>query len=305
MNRLLLILSFCLCFAEISSAQKLKISSPDGSRGIPAIKYGRQNGHATIVIESAVEGLDVTTTTFDPVYKSKSENGIQYLVDVNIDSLRKCANPYLYREIILKSPSSSKMQLSVPSAGKEELSDALYYYTVTLPDKFPATLFAEWLLNDHTQIGFRIGYGGRYGFFIGYTCGEYRPSGDNIDNVTTDVDLSYAKLRGYIKTTIFGGFRMGLWHNHVCQLYLNAGLGYGEYGRQWENKVRVENSKYFYSDYIKGVNANASLSFNISMLSLSAGADMIMAKGRFTLEWQLGIGLCFNTQKWFRHKAKL
>lgn len=303
---LLLFIALFITLCNPVSAQKLKISSPDGSRGIPAIKYGRKNGHATIVIESAVNGLNVSTTTYDPVYRHPSRTGTQYSIDVNVDSLRQCGNPYLYRELILTSPNSSKMQLSVPSAGNEELSDALYYYTVTLPDKFPVTLSVEWLMNDHSQKGFRIGYGGRYGFIVGYTWGNYRPSGDNIDNVSSDCDLSYAKLRGYIRTTIFGGFRMGLLSNKVCPLYMYLGLGYGEYGRQWENKIRLENSKYFYSDYIKGVNANLGLSAKImDVISVSAGADMIMSKGKFTMEWQAGIGICLDMKNWFKHKTKL
>lgn len=306
MKKIIFLIFLVLSMASDIFAQKLKVTSPDGSRGIPAIMYGRKKGHAVILIESAIKGLNVTTTTFDDIHQRASSIGTQYLIDVNIDSLKKCEVPYLYREVILSSPISSKMHLSVPSSGKEELSEAIYYYTVTLPEKFPTTLSVEWIMNDHIQKGIRIGYGGRYGFMIGGTLGDFRPSGDYINNVTTDCDLTYAKLKGYVRTTIYGGLRIGLLDlPDITTLILNIGLGYGESGRQWENKVHLENSKYFYSDYIKGVDANFSLSAQVfEFCSISCGGDMIMSKGKFTMEWQVGLGVCLNTAKWFKHRSK-
>ena len=306
MKKILLLIVIVMFISSDIFAQKLKVTSPDGSRGIPAIMYGRKKGHAVIVIESAIKGLNVSTTTFDDIHQRASAIGTQYLIDVDIDSLKKCEVPYLYREVILSSPISSKMHLPVPSSGKEELSEAIYYYTVTLPEKFPTTLSVEWIMNDHIQKGIRIGYGGRYGFMIGGTLGDFRPSGDYINNVTTDCDLTYAKLKGYVRTTIYGGLRIGLLDlPDITTLILNIGLGYGESGRQWENKVHLENSKYFYSDYIKGVDANFSLSAQVfEFCSISCGGDMIMSKGKFTMEWQVGLGVCLNTAKWFKHRSK-
>lgn len=284
--------------------QRLKVTQTDSSRGLPPIQYGRQNGHASIIIESAVENLDVSTTTYDSIIKKHTSRGFMYTIDVNVDSLRNSGDDFLRRVVLLSSPLSSETQLIVPSDNKEDLREAAYYYTVTLPEKFPKTLSIEWLVNTHSQKGIRISYGGRYGFFVGGTLGKFRPSGDNINDVVRDCDLSYAKTCGYICTTIVGGFRMGLIHRNLCTAYMYVGAGYGEYGKQWENKVKLENSRYFYSDYIKGVAVDCGASVSLSNMYFSFGENSILQQGKFMLSWQLGFGLSFNASKWFKIRLK-
>ena len=227
---------------RIMYSQTLKVElSPDKSK----VDRSVTNGTATIFFDSNVEDLSIVCTDQnpeEPIQKIGNKFWVMHVnpkKDIEMDDI-------CYRNFLLKSPSSAEYYLATPEIGNNQV----LYYTVVLPKKFPRVLSAEWIFNEDTQKGFRIAYGRRYGFLFGCTWGNYRPSGDNIDNVTADCDLVGAKLKGYIKTTVYGGMRMGLLSKKDIGIYLNLGLGYGEYGRQWENKNIVENSKYFYSDYI-------------------------------------------------------
>lgn len=278
-----------------ANAQTLKvILSPDKQK----VDREAGEGISTIVFDSKVKDLEISNLMGDECLQL-SNNYIIYRIDTDKD--KRNGLYYSHRVFLLNSPKSSEYVLEIDEIQPKQF----LYYTVVLPDKYPVTLSAEWLMNIHSQKGIRIGYGGRYGFIVGCTWGDYRPSGDNINAVTSDCDLSYAKLRGYIRTTIFGGFRMGLIHSTNFSMFTYLGLGYGEYGRQWENKARLENSKYFYSDYIKGVNANLGLNFHLfDYLSLSLGGDMIMNSGKFMLDCQLGLGIFLKTDNWLKRKIK-
>lgn len=292
-SRLLIIIIFGILLSDWTAtyAQTLQVSlSPDKSK----VDRSVNNGTATIFFDSNVDDLRIVCTDENPDEPVQKIGDKLWFMHINpkkdIDLDGSC-----YRNFLLKSPLSAEYYLTTPEIGNNQV----LYYTVVLPKDFPRVLSVENLINNSSQYGFRIAYGRRYGLLLGCSWGEYRPSGDNINGVTTDCDLLTATLKGYIKTTIYGGMRIGLinWKNTVT--YLNIGLGYGEYGRQWENKSIVENSKYFYSDYIKGLNVNSSLGFNIRGLYLSFGTDMIMSKGKFVIESQFGLGLALNTGKWF------
>lgn len=272
-------------------AQTLKVElSPDKSK----VDRSVSNGTATIFFDSNVDDLSIVCTDEnldEPIQKIGNKLWFMHVdakKDVDLDG-------FCYRNFLLRCPASAEYSLTTPQIGYNQV----LYYTVVLPKSYPKVLSAEWILNKSGKYGFRIAYGRRYGLLLGCSWGEYRPSGDNIDNVTADCDLVGAKLKGYIKTTVYGGMRMGLLSKKDIGMYLNLGLGYGEYGRQWENKNIVENSKYFYSDYIKGLNVNSSIGLNLFGTHLSFGIDMIMSKGKFVLEPQFGFGLAFNTGKWF------
>ena len=58
----------------------------------------------------------------------------------------------------------------------------------------------------------------------------------------------------------------------------------------------MENSKYFYSDYIRGVDFNCGVNVALSGLSLSMGSDIVMNKDRFTVQWQLGLGISISKE---------
>lgn len=290
-NKIFLI-GLLLFLAVDVSAQSLKVTlSPDERK----VNRNTKNGVSTVVFDSKVKGLSIDNGT-DDQWMKPSDNMYVYLIDTQKDLTS--GYEFSQRTFILNSPKSSEYLLEI----EEIIPNQVLYYTVVLPKQFPVTLSVEWILNDHAQKGLRISYGGRYGFFIGGTLGGYRPSGDNIDLVITDCDLSLAKRRGYIRTTFFGGFRMGLISISDFSLYTYIGAGYGEHGCQWENKTRLETSKYFYSDYMKGVNANLGLSLYYSNMILSFGGDMIMAKGKYMIEWQLGFGMYLNTTKWSKRK---
>lgn len=273
-------------------AQTLKVElSPDKSK----VNRSVTNGISTIFFDSNVDDLSIVCTDEnpnEPIQKIGNKLWFMHVdtkKDIDMDGI-------CYRNFLLKSPLSSEYSLTTPEFGFNQV----LYYTVVLPKKYPRLLSVEWLLNEHVQKGIRIAFGRRYGFLLGCSWGDYRPSGDNIEFVTSDCELIGAKLKGYIKTTVYGGMRMGLLSKKDIGMYLNLGLGYGEYGRQWENKNIVENSKYFYSDYIKGLNVNAGMGFNLRGMYFSFGGDAIMSKGKFVMEYQIGMGLAFNTQKWFK-----
>ena len=290
-SRIIYFFLFVLMFADNDylHAQNLEVVlSPDKSK----VDRSTTNGIATIFFESSIQDLSIICTegkSNEPI--NKLNDNIWYThIDVNSDLE---LDGVCYRKFLLKGSEFPEYELTTD----EILPNQVLYYTVALVKKFPKTFSAEWLISSRSQKGFRISYGGRYGVLLGYTWGDYNPSGDNIDDVVSDCDLTYAKPCGYIKRTIFGGLRIGLYQKKECLSYLNVGLGYGEYGRQWENKSRLENSRFFYSDYIKGVNVNSSMSLNYKTLYISFGGDMIMNKGKFMMDWQLGLGIAIGKNK--------
>lgn len=291
-NKIFLI-GLLLFLAVDVNAQNLKVTLSTDTKKVN--RNNVQEGLATIVFDSKVKDLIIDNNT-DDQWTKPNENMFVYLIDTKRDIERNYE--VSQRTFVLNSPSSAEYILETG----EIHSKQFLYYTVVLPPQYPVTLSMEWLMSLHAQKGLRVSFGGRYGLFIGVTWGDFRPSGDNIDLITTDCDLTYAKSRGYIRTTFFGGFRMGLISISDFSLYTYIGAGYGEHGRQWENKTRLENSKYFYSDYMKGVNTNLGLSLYYRNAILSFGGDMIMAKNKFMIEWQLGLGIYLNTIKWSKRK---
>lgn len=273
-------------------AQDLRVTlSPDKRK----IDRNADNGIATIVFDSKVKGLTINSGS-DDTWTMPSDNMFVYLIDTKQDL--KNGFEYSKRVFVLNSPESTEYILEID----EILPKQFFYYTIVLPKKYPVTLSAEWLLNLNTQKGIRISYGGQYGFYLGGTLGDYKPSGDNINKITSDCDLGYAKKVGHIRTTIFGGCRVGLFNNDKMITYGYIGIGYGEYGCQWENRTRLENSKYFYSDYMKGINTNLGISVIYNGFVYSFGGDMVFEKDKFRLDWQLGLGYSLNLNKRHRHK---
>lgn len=294
-SNIIIVTFFGILFSTctVLNAQTLQVSlSPDKSK----VDRSVSNGTATIFFDSNADDLNIVCTDEnpdEPILKIGNKLWFMHVdakEDIDLDG-------FCYRNFLLKCPTSAEYSLTTPEIGYNQV----LYYTVVLPKTYARVLSVEWLLNEHTQKGFRIAFGRRYGFLIGCSWGDYRPSGDDINKVTTDCDLLGAKLKGHIKTTVYGGIRLGLLNKNKNKMamYLNLGLGYGEYGRQWENRSIVENSKYFYSDYIKGLDVNAGLGFNLWGTYLSLGTDMIMSKGKFVMEYQLGFGFALNTEKWF------
>lgn len=287
--------SFCMLLNILNGqAQDLKVTKGES----PKIYRNSGDSIATVIFKSSVKCLSVRTNANDPDTILSNER-LAFLVNVNED-LRD-GNEFCARKFYLDSPQTNTCEFEI----KPIIAKEIYYFNVTIPKKYPQFLTVDYLLSTHSQKGVRVGFGRRYGFFIGFTVGEYSPSGDNIEDVTSDTDLSYAKHLGYIQTTIFSGLRIGLVHNTHFTTFMNIGLGYGQYGRQWENRTKVENSKYFYTDLIKGVDANLGFCFTYDTLSISAGSDAIISKGKCMMTLQFGIGVCLDTKHLFSIKKRL
>lgn len=297
-NKILFFLLFVFLSVEVNS-QTLKVAlSPDERK----VNRNTKDGISTIIFDSKVKDLKIDNGT-DDQWMKPSEDIFVYFVDTKKDLER--GYELSQRNFTLNSPKSAEYLLEID----EIFPNQVLYYTVVLPKQIPVTLSLEWMTGATRTgaSGVRVGYGGRYGFVAGYTWGEYRPSGDNIDNITTDCDLTYAKPIGYIKTTIFGGLRLGLFYNDnkMMSMHMYMGVGYGEYARQWENKVVMENSRYFYSDYMKGVNVNMGINFNLLYWVYSFGVDVVMSEGKFVIECQGGIGYCIPVPSKNKHKKKM
>ena len=289
-----------LLFSVPCFGQRLKIAKEEMKQ-----KVGANKNHATIIIESAVNGLDVSTTSGDTIVQATSNIGKTWIIDVNLEKERRLGDRgLLSRNLIFRSPSSSQLEIKIPGYG-QELQQATYYYTVILPDRFPSTISAEWLISGATGKGFRIGYGKRYGVYFSYKWGNYKPSGNNISDIMEDCNLSSAKELGYIRESYIVGARIGLFQYKWCQAFALIGGGYGKYGRQWQNPTKVGDNIYFYSDYIKGFNGNVAFSFVLTnSYTISIGTDIILSKGKTNMDFELGIGYGFTTTNWFKHKKK-
>lgn len=299
MNKLLSILllfSSCLmCFS-----QELKVmESPDKNK----IDREVSNGIASIIFDSKVKDLYISNELNDERIDLHDGRTI-FLIKPEADSVVQEIG-YPRRDYILKTPKTSEYLLSL----KDIMPKQVYYYTVTLPNKFPLTLSAEYLFSKSTNYGFRIAFGKQIGGYVSYRWGKYKPSGNSIDNITTDGDISQAKYLGYIREAITGGVRIGVLHKDVWKtkfgLYLLVGGGYGTYGRQWQNPTELEGNIYFYSDFIKGFNGDLAIQCTLgNWIVLSAGADAIFSKQRTSFDYLLGIGLNLNFTKLFKKKSE-
>lgn len=176
--------------------------------------------------------------------------------------------------------------------------------TTRKPEGFPVRLSIEYLYSKTAYHGIRIAYGGRLGAYLTYKWGEYYKAGTNIDDYTTDTDVSHAQELGYIRKSITGGVRLGI-NKKVVPVYAYIGGGYGEYGRQWQNLTEIDKNVYFHSDYIRGIEGEVGLSCVLfDWLSLSVGSSAIFGSGKMSADFQLSAGISINQTKLFKHKTK-
>ncbi len=279
--------------SSLCIAQSLKVIRDPHTR---LIDRGKSEGIATIVFDSKVKNLEISVNGPHELIRLSPKSFI-YRVDPkkDIENWECCQ-----RTFTLKSPKSN--------IHREELDispNTMYYYTVILPEQYPQNFSAEYLLSKTAMHGVRVAYGKRYGVYLSYKWGEYKKSGADIAAVTEDYDVTRAKELGYVRTAITGGLRLGVLHSTKASLYLLLGGGYGEYGRQWQNPLEVDKSIYFHSDYFKGFEGNlACQSVLWDWLCLSAGADMLVGNGHFSVDYQLGIGVNLNMDKLFKRRIK-
>ena len=275
-----------LCSGALN-AQNLKYK-----RENVAASLGSSENEAIIKVESSVQDLSLRTTTGDPVNVTSTKNGYIFTIEVDLQRERELGDDgYLRRTLILESPNSNRLEIDIPEEGGT-LNHETYYYTVTLPDKFPVKLSAEYVFTGSSVGAVRVSFGGRYGGYLGYKWGKYAKNGINIDNVNTDCDVLHAKELGYIRQSITGGVRIGLTPKPF-PIYMFVGGGYGTYGRQWENNIEIFNTIYFYSDYFSGVDLEIGGALYFHHFYLSAGVNALIGNSRISVDYMIGLGLSF------------
>lgn len=291
--RRLFLLLFLLCVIP-SYSQKLKVKEGAGDN------IGRQLGDsmAMVMFRSDVKGLTIENDANDSLLIQ--DNNTVFYIDVgkeiNEDGAEFCS-----RRFQLYCPKTSQYELSIEDIQPKQV----FFYTVVLPDYFPLSLSAEYLYTKTSKHGIRLSFGKRFGFYVAYKWGDYKKAGADISLVTYDYDVTRAKMLGYIRNAITGGMRFGMLRKEKISAYLLFGGGYGEYGRQWQNPFEIENNIYFYSDYIKGFDGEISCQCILfDWLCVSVGADMLMGKGKISLDYQLGAGVNIPLGKFFNGKRR-
>lgn len=282
---------------SICNGQELRVTlSPDAHK----VNRNANDGISTIIFDSKVKGLVINNGT-DDQWTKPNDNLFVFFVDTKRDILR--GYELSQRAFVLNSPKSTEYLLEVD----EILPNQVFYYTVILPDQYPALLSVEYLFSKTTQYGLRLSFGKRIGGYVSYKWGEYKTTGENIDNITDDCDITQANKLGGIRTSITAGLRLGLFQKQfgttLSALYLLVGGGYGEYGRQWNNQHLVGNSTYFYSDYIKGFDGETAIQCTLfDWFCFSIGADMVIGNGKISTDYQIGVGINLNINKLFKSK---
>lgn len=287
-------LFFILSFNANSQSLKV-ILSPDENK----VNRNVKNGLSTIIFDSKVKGLIIDSGWAD-LWTKPSEDLFVYVIDTKKDI--EDGFELSQRTFVLSSPKSSEYLLEID----EILPNQVLYYTVLLPEQYSQNLSCEYLYSRTAMYGIRLAYGKRYGFYLSYKWGQYKKSGSDISAVTKDYDVSLAKELGYIRTGITGGFRLGVLHKDLTNLYVLFGGGYGEYGRQWENLLEINNSSYFFSDYIVGFEGEIACQCILyDWLSISLGTNMIVGKGKVSIDYQIGVGINFNFDKLIYNRKKI
>jgi hypothetical protein len=291
-NKTFLIGLLLFLVADVS-AQSLKVTlSPDERK----VNRNTKNGVSTVVFDSKVKGLSIDNGT-DDQWMKPSDNMCVYLIDTQKDLAR--GYELSQRTFILNSPKSAEYLLEI----EEILPNQVLYYTVVLPEQYPNSLSCEYIYSKTAMYGIRVSYGNRFGFFLSYKCGEYKKQGTDISIITQDFDITHANKLGYIRTAITGGLRLGVMNKNITSLYVLIGGGYGEYGRQWENPLEVNNNTLFYSDYIKGFEGEIACQCVLyDWLSISLGTNMVVGNGNISVDYQVGIGLNLNFDNFFNKR---
>ncbi|MBR5604546.1 MAG: hypothetical protein IKW51_10205 [Bacteroidales bacterium] len=291
-KNVLLLVSILLLSYDVYTQTLNVMLSPDDKK----VNRNTNNGVATIIIDSKVKGLSVDNGT-DDQWMNPSEDMFVYLVDTKKDLER--GYELSQRCFVLNSPKSSEYLLEID----EILPNQVLYYTVMLSEQYTRNLILEYIFSKTSMCGFRVSYGKRMGLYLSYQSGKYNKTGNDISKVKKDYDITMAKELGYIKTNITAGLRMGVLHKDRMNLYVLLGCGYGEYGRQWENLTEIDGNIFFYSDYIKGFGGELACQYVMNdLVCLSLGTDLVVGKGKISVDYQIGVGLNFDLDRLFRNK---
>lgn len=293
MKILVPILLLCLSLSE-SWSQELRIREGKSIRVFRDIKAN----HALIMFESSIEDLLIEFSPKDSIVHSTVGKRNYYIIETDLFD----GPPYYVpndRTFYIKSYSSQETRLDIYDMQPKNV----YCYTVVEPKKYPFVISAEYLFTKASICGLRVSAGRQFGGYFSYSWGRYKASGTNIDNFDSDADVSRAQFKGYIRNSLTAGVRIGVNQKYV-PAYIYVGGGYGEYGRQWENYFLLDDSIYFYSDYIKGVELELGASVNLfECIYASVGADCLINGGNVSIDYQIGVGLALKPE-WFKKHNK-
>ena len=279
--------------------QTLKVVQSSSDR----IYREMSDGHALVLFESDLENLTVESAIKDKVWRDTRNNRELIFIEARVadDSIFCVPNE---RKYCLKADNTDEYYLTVENMQPKNV----YYYVVTLQKRVPLVLAAEYHFTPGRQQGVRASLGKRFGGYASYQWGPYLPSGNDISTIISDADVSSAELKGYIKALAVAGLRTCVNTKYV-PVYLFVGAGYGHYGRQWENPKKIENSRYFYSDYIKGAAVEAGVTIMVPYVfpdyfkpTFTVAMDAVMNKSRLSMDYQIGFGLSFNLDNIIRLK---
>lgn len=290
-------LGLFLVLAINGTAQTLNVTlSPDDKK----VNRNTRDGVSTIVIDSKVKGLTVDNGT-DDQWMKPTDNLFVYLVDTKRDI--EAGYEYSHRNFILNSPNSAEYLLEI----EEILPNQVLYYTVILPEQYAHSISCEYVFSGSAIYGVRVAYGKRFGGYLSYRWGQFKVSGNNIDNIKTDYNITSAGYLGYCRTAITGGAKIGLLNINTIrkplEMFLLVGGGYGEYARQWQNPTQIEGNIYFYTDYIKGFNAELAVQCVLNRwVVVSVGVDVLIGRGRTSFDYQLGVGINLDLNKIFKKR---
>lgn len=297
LNRIIIIGLITIGYSINTSAQSLKVIQSNDNR---KVARNSRDSIATIIIDSYVKDLTVDNDMCDEKIVIAQKNRTQHIINVDIQKDRQNQIDNSTRSLLLNSPKSAEYILET----EELFPRQLYYYTVILPNQFSTMLTIEYIFTRTSRNALRLSIGKHLGGYISYKWGEYKKAGVCIEDVTSDYDVTRAIEMGYIRSSIVGGFRIGLMQKDLMRIpigsFLLIGGGYGEYGRQWINPTLVGNSQYFNSDYIKGFNGEVALQLSSDWLSASFGAELIVNNGKITVDYMLGLGISLNFDKIIR-----
>lgn len=291
-KRLLQILLSLLVLPSYS--QELKIKEGEFNK----VGINLEDSMAMVIFKSDVKGLTIENDCNDSL---KVEDGnTVFFIDVGKE-INKLKAELCSRTYYFYCPKTSVCELQIEDIQPKQV----LFYTIVLPDFYPSSLSAEYLFTKTSKHGIRLSFGKRFGFYVAYKWGDFYKAGADISMVSSDYDVTKSKKLGYIRNAITGGLRLGLLRKDKFCAYLLVGGGYGEYGRQWQNPLEIDNNIYFYSDYIKGFDGEISCQCILfDWLCVSAGADMLMGKGKVSLDYQLGLGVNIPLGKLFNNKKK-
>lgn len=277
-----------------SYSQELKVKEGEFNK----VGINLEDSMAMVIFRSDVKGLTIENDANDSL-KVEDNNRVFYIdvgKEINNDGAEYCSRAFYFY-----CPKTSVYELQIEDIQPKQVS----FYTIVLPDYYPPSLSAEYLYTKTSKHGIRLSFGKRFGFYVAYKWGDFNKAGADISMVNSDYDVTKSKKLGYIRNAITGGLRLGMLRKEKVCAYLLVGGGYGEYGRQWQNPLEINNNIYFYSDYIKGFDGEVSCQCVLfDWLCVSAGADMLMGKGKVSLDYQLGVGVNIPLDKLFKNKKR-